>query len=254
MCLCYSCLMTSYALSVAVLREINTGNHFPSGPLFLIADPTYVLLSVISNSIAIMTRLYDMIFGSVWDDRYPVIFYSDLIFILSMSAVDLTNYLHTLRRVDRPVLIGLLCIIRACTLARAIRRRFRRHQNDLLVAKSLRFSMASEEDLEKNVQDCVICWEAMGSARKLPCGHLFHDPCLSTWLKRNMSCPICRIFPEAQPDNIVDGVLGTSENVEEFPDAGGSQQRDRLRDLNSSRYTNSTFLRWLPTISTECFM
>ena len=34
--------------------------------------------------------------------------------------------------------------------------------------------MATQEDLELNADDCAICWERMESARKLPCGHLFH--------------------------------------------------------------------------------
>ena len=39
---------------------------------------------------------------------------------------------------------------------------------------------------------CAICWDEMESARKLPCGHLFHSPCLRSWLEQDTSCPTCR--------------------------------------------------------------
>jgi len=38
----------------------------------------------------------------------------------------------------------------------------------------VRFSMASPEEIRENDDDCAVCWERMETARKLPCGHLFH--------------------------------------------------------------------------------
>lgn len=37
-----------------------------------------------------------------------------------------------------------------------------------------RFAVATSEELTANNDDCAICWDAMQTARKLPCGHLFH--------------------------------------------------------------------------------
>lgn len=37
-----------------------------------------------------------------------------------------------------------------------------------------RFANATSEELAANDDDCAICWDTMQSARKLPCGHLFH--------------------------------------------------------------------------------
>ena len=39
---------------------------------------------------------------------------------------------------------------------------------------NLRFAVATSEELVANNDDCAICWDSMSTARKLPCGHLFH--------------------------------------------------------------------------------
>ncbi|OIT36210.1 PREDICTED: E3 ubiquitin-protein ligase SGR9, amyloplastic-like [Nicotiana attenuata] len=43
--------------------------------------------------------------------------------------------------------------------------------------------------------DCVICFEKLRQGRELlcmPCSHMFHPDCITTWLKSGHSCPICR--------------------------------------------------------------
>lgn len=56
------------------------------------------------------------------------------------------------------------------------------------------------EDLEDS-DICIICrgdmiLEGSGTARsvprKLPCGHIFHDGCIRSWLEMSNACPICR--------------------------------------------------------------
>jgi len=49
---------------------------------------------------------------------------------------------------------------------------------------------------EANSNDsCVIClttFETDDMVTKTKCNHQFHQECISTWLKTNISCPICR--------------------------------------------------------------
>lgn len=62
------------------------------------------------------------------------------------------------------------------------------------------FPMASKEELIKNSYDCPICWDKMDTGRKLPCGHLFHNFCLRSWLEQDTSCPTCRKSLKTQID------------------------------------------------------
>jgi len=46
-----------------------------------------------------------------------------------------------------------------------------------------------------NQKDCPICccdWDLGESAKLMPCGHCFHEQCLTPWLVQRNSCPICR--------------------------------------------------------------
>jgi autocrine motility factor receptor len=62
----------------------------------------------------------------------------------------------------------------------------------------------------------------MKSARKLPCGHVFHEFCLRRWLEQDSSCAVCRqsldlvdanqgrLQPDARQDNpLNDEVVNT---------------------------------------------
>lgn len=55
---------------------------------------------------------------------------------------------------------------------------------------------ATEEELLAYEDDCAICKEPMARAKQLPCTHLFHLPCLRSWLDQGLaeaySCPTCR--------------------------------------------------------------
>jgi hypothetical protein len=44
-------------------------------------------------------------------------------------------------------------------------------------------------------ETCAICKEDLplaAAARRLPCRHLYHSPCIVPWLELRNSCPICR--------------------------------------------------------------
>ncbi|XP_050220369.1 uncharacterized protein LOC126670635 [Mercurialis annua] len=51
---------------------------------------------------------------------------------------------------------------------------------------------------------CSICMEGFEECvrigKKVACGHVYHAPCISSWLSNCNSCPLCRfdIFPAAK--------------------------------------------------------
>ncbi|XP_059310277.1 E3 ubiquitin ligase BIG BROTHER-related-like [Lycium ferocissimum] len=55
--------------------------------------------------------------------------------------------------------------------------------------------MENDEDHQCTDDDCVICFEEFGKERKIlrmPCLHMFHGECITTWLEKSHCCPICR--------------------------------------------------------------
>ena len=54
-------------------------------------------------------------------------------------------------------------------------------------------SLSREE--KNNNKSCIICFEEYkhkSVVSKLECNHIFHKICLSTWIEKNQSCPLCR--------------------------------------------------------------
>lgn len=56
-------------------------------------------------------------------------------------------------------------------------------------------SVTPEDLIDESNRECCICLEENKLGEKvarLPCGHLFHRPCISDWLIKHNTCPICR--------------------------------------------------------------
>jgi len=56
---------------------------------------------------------------------------------------------------------------------------------------------------EKELPNCCICITDINLGEMtvmLPCGHMFHDKCVVSWLKSNNTCPVCRF--ELPPEKI----------------------------------------------------
>ena len=46
---------------------------------------------------------------------------------------------------------------------------------------------------ENDERQCSICFENLsGSCINLRCNHLFHEQCITRWLQRHSTCPVCR--------------------------------------------------------------
>ncbi|NWV24874.1 PJA2 ligase, partial [Origma solitaria] len=65
-------------------------------------------------------------------------------------------------------------------------------------------------DYNGQEQSCTICYSEYMEGEivtELPCRHLFHKPCITLWLQRSGTCPVCRhvlasVLPEAADDTV----------------------------------------------------
>ncbi|TXG60156.1 hypothetical protein EZV62_014729 [Acer yangbiense] len=52
-----------------------------------------------------------------------------------------------------------------------------------------------KEEKAEGSTDCSICLESVGVGEivaRMPCSHLFHTRCITRWLHKKPSCPLCR--------------------------------------------------------------
>ena len=67
--------------------------------------------------------------------------------------------------------------------------------SDKISSASLEIMVINCEDKEALDNDCLICMEAIEVKQevvKLTCLHYYHHKCISKWLTKKSSCPICR--------------------------------------------------------------
>lgn len=107
------------------------------------------------------------------------------------------------------------------------------------------FPMATTEELEKNSDDCAICWDKMEAARKLPCSHLFHNSCLRSWLEQDTSCPTCRTSLKHRTEE--------DHNDDDTRTNGGDRDNNRGNGgrTNFFHFEGPRYASWLPSISVE---
>lgn len=66
------------------------------------------------------------------------------------------------------------------------------HYRRASVEINSRYADATAAELQHADDFCAICRESMDSAKKLPCGHLFHRSCITQWMEYKGICPSCR--------------------------------------------------------------
>uniref|UniRef100_A0A665W0K6 E3 ubiquitin-protein ligase AMFR n=1 Tax=Echeneis naucrates TaxID=173247 RepID=A0A665W0K6_ECHNA len=201
-------------------------------------------------------HLWDMNQEGSWENKSSYIYYTDLLMELLLLGLDLLHHIHMLLFSNIWLsMASLVLFMQLRFLVQEVQKRIHRHHNYLRVLHNVetQFSVASEDELAVNNDDCAICWDVMSSARKLPCGHLFHSSCLRSWLEQDTSCPTCRMSL-----NIGDVAEGradrdTREPVPENAAAGpGPDARPHLNQLNHFfHFDGSRIASWLPSFSVE---
>ncbi|VDH91646.1 autocrine motility factor receptor [Mytilus galloprovincialis] len=212
-------------------------------------------LHVLGSVKRYVIHLYEMNVDGVWENRSIYIYYTELIFELSAISIDFGHHLHMLLWGNIFLSMASLVIcMQLRFLFYEFKRRLNRHQNYRRVVKNIeaRFPMATEEEIKDHNDNCAVCWERMESSRKLPCGHLFHNACLLSWLEQDTSCPTCRMSlsegPQGDPNgNVPDETGDARPNVPHPPHPPANPQTtNHFFHFDGSRYVS-----WLPSFSVE---
>uniref|UniRef100_A0A8P4KU25 RING-type domain-containing protein n=1 Tax=Dicentrarchus labrax TaxID=13489 RepID=A0A8P4KU25_DICLA len=193
LCLLVSLLLDCCGLAVVCgLLGASHGMHTLS---FMAAECLLVTVRTGHVIMRYSIHLWDLNHPGTWESKGTYVYYTDFIMELAMLFLDLMHHIHMLLFGNIWLsMASLVIFMQLRYLFHEVQRRVRRHKNYLRVINNMeaRFAVATAEELAVNDDDCAICWDAMLTARKLPCGHLFHNSCLRSWLEQDTSCPTCR--------------------------------------------------------------
>ncbi|XP_050537549.1 E3 ubiquitin-protein ligase AMFR-like isoform X2 [Daktulosphaira vitifoliae] len=177
-----------------------------------------------------------------------LIYYTELSLDLGIRMMEILHYSHAIIWTNSYLtMAGFVIFMHMRQLISDIQKRLQKHKNYLWVYAHLEknYAMATLQELETNSDNCAICWEKMDSARKLPCGHLFHNGCLQSWMEQEPSCPTCRLsLTLGQDQNI--GVSNLANNVNQNTLGIHTHSPHHFFHFDGSRY-----LSWLPSFSVE---
>ena len=69
-------------------------------------------------------------------------------------------------------------------------------EHKIIVDREERIVSPRDEQEECELETCAICYNPLTdvSSEILECRHQFHTMCISTWLKRANTCPMCRAY------------------------------------------------------------
>ncbi|CAL1289605.1 unnamed protein product [Larinioides sclopetarius] len=210
---------------------------------FMAAEWALVTIQTTYVLVRYVIHLYDITHEGVWEKRSAFTYYCELICQISSLVVDILHHLHMLLWRNLFISVASLVIcVQLRYFINELQQKIARHNNYLRVSRHLErhFPLATKEELEANTDDCAICWDKMETARKLPCGHLFHTSCLHSWLEQVTNCPTCRTSLVPKRNTTSDAShLGQDPRQP-------TQTTNRLFHFDGSRYVS-----WLPSFSVE---
>ncbi|KAI8519955.1 hypothetical protein Bbelb_032120 [Branchiostoma belcheri] len=236
---------------VGLEAGLNTAAFMGAECLLLFIKTTYVIVRY-------AIHLYDVSNTGTWENRGTYVYYSELVMELTALIVDFCHHLHMLLWGNIFLSMASLVIcMQLRYLFHEIQRRMRKHSNYLRVVNGMeaRFPSATQEELTANNDDCAICWDHMDTAKKLPCGHLFHTSVLMV-LCKDVLITSMKVLPSV--------LAGTRHLLSDLPHnlplnpppLLGTPPPDMNAQVVNQRnhffhFDGSRFASWLPSFSVE---
>ncbi|XP_072374636.1 E3 ubiquitin-protein ligase AMFR [Scyliorhinus torazame] len=241
--------------SLAVVCALIGYSHGMHTLSFMAAECLVVTVRTAHVILRYSIHLWDLNHEGTWESKGTYVYYTDFVMELNLLSVDLMHHIHMLLFGNIWLsMASLVIFMQLRYLFHEVQRRLKRHKNYLRVVGNMeaRFAAATPEELASNNDDCAICWDSMQSARKLPCGHLFHNSCLRSWLEQDTSCPTCRMSLNINEDNRAGEPRQRDtldENIGPVPVVEG---RPHLNHHNHFfHFDGSRIASWLPSFSVE---
>ncbi|KAM7101868.1 E3 ubiquitin-protein ligase AMFR isoform 2-T2 [Ciconia maguari] len=222
---------------------------------FMAAESLLVTVRTAHVILRYVIHLWDLNHEGTWEGKGTYVYYTDFFMELTLLSLDLMHHIHMLLFGNIWLsMASLVIFMQLRYLFHEVQRRIRRHKNYLRVVGNMeaRFAVATPEELAVNNDDCAICWDSMQSARKLPCGHLFHNSCLRSWLEQDTSCPTCRMSLNITDSHHVREDHQTENLDENLVPVAVAEGRPRLNQHNHFfHFDGSRIASWLPSFSVE---
>ncbi|NWH74455.1 AMFR ligase, partial [Piaya cayana] len=222
---------------------------------FMAAESLLVTVRTAHVILRYIIHLWDLNHEGTWEGKGTYVYYTDFVMELTLLSLDLMHHIHMLLFGNIWLsMASLVIFMQLRYLFHEVQRRIRRHKNYLRVVGNMeaRFAVATPEELAVNNDDCAICWDSMQSARKLPCGHLFHNSCLRSWLEQDTSCPTCRMSLNITDSNHVREDHQRENLDENLVPVAVAEGRPRLNQHNHFfHFDGSRIASWLPSFSVE---
>ena len=255
-------------LGIILVASVGLGTYavyygYPAGLnilAFMMAECLLLGLKSLHILVKYSIQLADAAPAGVWDRKARLVYYVDFTIDWLILTVDLLYHIHML--VWSNVFLSMASLVlywNIRTILGDMKMKLRKHRMYRKIRKRVqyRLPMATDEELAEFEDHCAICWEAMSSARKLPCSHLFHHSCLCSWLQQDVSCPTCRrsltndlgLHDRALAPGVVAG-----EEEREQPLLGIQENNENDRFRNYFFHLDGTQIaNWFPSFSIEVF-
>nr|XP_002127598.1 E3 ubiquitin-protein ligase AMFR isoform X2 [Ciona intestinalis] len=227
---------------------------------FMLAECLIITVKSLHVIIRYCIHLYDIQHDELWERKATLVYHVDLSMELLSLSINFVHHLHMLFSGNIWLSMASLVIcMQLRYIFSEIQKRLLRHKNYRRVVANMeaQFPEATKEEIEAQEDQCAICWEQMETARKLPCGHFFHSPCLRSWLEQDTTCPTCRKQLDIRNTNRrnVPVMLGPDvlNDTAPNPAAGARNQAPGVVQHRNHfwHFDGSRFATWLPSFSVE---